>query len=213
MPDAPAQLSPLDAMIASELPGLGEYALPVPCEDAELERLPVHTAERFRTAEPKLYAIACALFFGERMSVLPICKALRISQHTLLNIVAREMRGATAEAWRQDLVSRLRVGGTLAVSALTNLMVDEDAVQVAGIKGVAMATRELAHAHELLNGRPTDRREITQATSDDDAARAYLARVKRPETIDCGGEKGEASREADPRGEATEVDAGEVQHD
>jgi hypothetical protein len=210
VPDAITQITPLDQMIASELPGLGEYQLPTPCKDKELERLPVHTAERFRAAEPKTYAIAVALFFGERMSILPICKALRISPHTLLNIIAREMRGATAEAWRSDLLSRLRVGGTLAISALTNLLMDDDSVQIAGIKGVAMAQRELSHAHELLSGRPTDRRESVSPLSTKRQADDYISRLKPAEAMDCGADNSGASREV---GEQLDDGQAEVQHD
>ena len=211
MPDAALQITPLDQMIASELPGLGEYQLPRPCEDADLERLPVHTAARFRAAEPKLYAIAVALFFGEdRMGFFPICKALRISPHTLGNVVASEMSGSTAEAWRKDLLSRLRVGGTLAVSALTTLLSDNDAVSYAGVKGVATALKEMTHAHELLSGRPTDRRESVSPLSTKRQADDYISRLQPAEAMDCDADNSGASREVV---ELSEDDQSEVQHD
>lgn len=212
MPDSDA-ISPLDMMIAQQLPGMGEHALPAPCDDAELDRLPVHTATRVRKSEPARYALAVGLFFGERMSVRQICRYARMSPHTLAQIILEEMKGRTAEQWKDDLLERLKLGGTLAASALVGLLMDEDAVQIAGIKGVATAIREQAHAHELLSGRPTDRRENLTGASDEAAAKAYLARMPIAEQIDSGAEKGEASREGEEAGSVGEGEEVEVLHD
>lgn len=212
MPDS-ADISPLDMMIAQQLPGMGEHALPAPCDDAELDRLPVHTATRVRESDPARYALAVGLFFGERMSVRQICRFARMSPHTLSQIILEEMKGRTAEQWKDDLLERLKLGGTLAASALVGLLMDEDAVQIAGIKGVATAIREQAHAHELLSGRPTDRRETLTGASDEVAARAYLARMTNAAPIDSGAENGEASREGAAAGSVGEGEYVEVLHD
>ena len=204
----PEQATALDMMLAQQLPGMGEHALPAPCDDEELERLPVHTAARIRDSEPARYALAVALFFGERMGVRQICRYARMSPHTLQAIILAESAGRTAEQWRNDLLERMRVGGTLAASALTGLLMDEEAVQYAGIKGVATALREYAHAHELMSGRPTDRREVQAATSDDDAARAYLAKITP--AMDSEGKNKVGSRGVEVDAEAIN---GEVLHD
>lgn len=207
--------TPLDIMIAQQLPGMGEHALPAPCDDEELDRLPVHTAVRVRDSEPARYALAVGLFFGERMGIRQICRYARMSPHTLAQIILAEMRGRTADEWRSDLLERLRLGGTLAASAMVGLMMDGDAVGSAGIKGVATAMREIAHAHELMSGRPTDRREVGPPANDEAAARAYLAKISVP--MDSAVENGDGSREdeegaeaADPVADLAEV---EVQHD
>lgn len=211
MPD-----SPLDIMISSQLPGLGECALPSPCEDAELERLPVHTAERLRSADPARYAQAAALFFGCGLGVREICRVLRLSPHTLGMIITAESNGRTADQWRSELCASLRAVGSLSASAMRDLLLDQDAVEIAGIKGVATAIDKIAHAHELLSGRPTDRRESVPRASQEDAATAYLAALKSPRTIeqmDCEGGKEEGPRGEDEADEAGEVPDDEVRHD
>ena len=205
--------TPLDVMLASQLPGLGEFALPAPCEDAELERLPVHTAARLRATEPARYAQAAALFFGCGLGVREICRVLRLSPHTLGMIIVAESNGRTAEQWRGELCANLRAVGTLSASAMRDLLLDQDAVEIAGIKGVATAIDKVAHAHELLSGRPTDRRENLAKPSQADAATAYLAALQTATEVkpmDYAGEKEEG-----PRGEDAEAEAGEsgAEHD
>lgn len=212
MPDAD-DISPLDMMIAQQLPGMGDYALPEPCDDAELERLPVHTASRLAATDPARYAMAAALFFGGGLGVRMICKTLRLSPHTLGALISAESKGLTAERWRNDQASDLRVVVMLASSALKELLLDPDAVDLAGIKGVATLLDKATHAHELLSGRPTDRRENLTGASDEAAAKAYLARMPIAEQIDSGAEKGEASREGEEAGSVGEGEEVEVLHD
>lgn len=213
MPD-PA--TPLDVMIASQLPGLGECALPAPCEDAELERLPVHTASRLRESDPARYAQAAALFFGCGLGIREICRVLRLSPHTLGMIITAESNGRTADQWRSELCASLRAVGSLSASAMRDLLLDQDAVEIAGIKGVATAIDKIAHAHELLDGRPTDRRENLAKPSTSDAATAYLAALKSATEVkpmDYAGGKEEVARAEDEADEAGEVPVDEVQHD
>lgn len=210
MPDAP---TPLDVMIAGQLPGLGECALPSPCEDAELERLPIHTASRLRESDPARYAQAAALFFGCGLGVREICRVLRLSPHTLGMIIVAESNGRTAEQWRAELCANLRAVGTLSASAMRDLLLDRDSVEIAGIKGVATAIDKVAHAHELLSGRPTDRRENLAKPSQADAADAYLAALQSATEIkpmDYAGEKEEGTRGEEAEAEA---DEGDAEHD
>lgn len=217
MPDALQTSTPLDLLIAQQLPGMGEYALPEPCDEEELERLPVHTASRLAAAEPARYALAAALFFGGGLGVRMICKTLRLSPHTLGALITAESRGITADRWRTEQSSDLRVVVMLASSALKELLLNPDAVDIAGIKGVATLLDKATHAHELLSGKLNPQANQVKQLSDEEAALAYVRAQRCAQTssipvqpMDCGTGKEEGSREG---ARATGDDGGEASHD
>lgn len=184
-------LSPLDAARASFLPGLAQEAMPVPCTDEELERIPVHTAERLLALEPERYALATALFFGCGLPHRMVCRVARLSPHTLTAIIRRESNSRTAEEWRQSMSGDLRALAAMAQSAAGELLADPEAVREGGLRGVATILRELTHAHELLAGRMPG-----QASSKAPSADDYLAAMREAHGQSIVGEEIQGSREA-----------------
>ena len=178
--------SPLDRVRAALLPGMESEVLPAPCSDEDVERFPRHTAERLLELHPDRYALATALFFGcPTLSGRQICKIVRISPHSLAEIIRREESGRTAAEWSRSAASRLRALADMAMSVAGDLMSDEDAVRDAGLKGVASILRESTHAHALIEGRLPGQSSKAPA----DGAEDYVESIRRAQaqSIPAGG--------------------------
>jgi hypothetical protein len=146
MPDSLLDRAPM-------LPGIRLDDLPAPLTDEQLEALPQHTAARLFELDEARYRLAVALFFGEGMGVRNVCRVCHISCHTLQAIVRRESGSTTADEWRKVCKSDLRATMHLIRSRIDELLQNDEAVKVAGLKGLATLLREHVHAHELLDQR------------------------------------------------------------
>jgi hypothetical protein len=151
------------------LPGISDEDLPAPISDEAIQQLPTYTAARLFELDEKRYRLAVALFFGEGLSFRGVCRVCRISCHTLQAIVRRESNGQTAEEWRKVASADIRASMYMIQRRIDELLLDDEAVKAAGLKGLATLEREHTHAHELLNQRLPGQGEGAKLTEEQQA--------------------------------------------
>jgi hypothetical protein len=158
----------------------------------EMERRGEFTAERLMESRPTIYrAIVDGL--GQGLGVRQLCRAYRVSHHTVAAVMARE--SSAVATLKERTVSVLRTFGRLAADRLL------DEVDQIPIQTLPIALGIAVEKAELLAGGATSRIEHTESgPTHDDYLRMISGKVIEAEVIPVIGFQGEevAQKSADP---------------
>ena len=158
----------------------------------EMERRGEFTAERLMESRPTIYrAIVDGL--GQGLGVRQLCRAYRVSHHTVAAVMARE--ASAVATLKERTVSVLRTFGRLAADRLL------DEVDQIPIQSLPIALGIAVEKAELLAGGATSRIEHTESgPTHDDYLRMISGKVIEAEIIPVIGFQGEevAQKSADP---------------
>jgi hypothetical protein len=170
----------------------------------EMERRGEFTAERLMESRPTIYrAIVDGL--GQGLGVRQLCRAYRVSHHTVAAVMARE--SAAVATLKERTVSVLRTFGRLAADRLL------DEVDQIPIQSLPIALGIAVEKAELLAGGATSRIEHTESgPTHEDYIRMISGKVIEAEIIPAIGFQGGevAQKEADP-GAAVQAGGAAVQ--
>jgi hypothetical protein len=157
----------------------------------EMERRGEFTAERLMESRPTIYrAIVDGL--GQGLGVRQLCRAYRVSHHTVAAVMARESQAVAT--LKERTVSVLRTFGRLAADRLL------DEVDQIPIQSLPIALGIAVEKAELLAGGATSRIEHTESgPTHEDYIRMISGNVIEAELVQEIGFKGEevAQKEAD----------------
>ena len=157
----------------------------------EMERRGEFTAERLMESRPTIYrAIVDGL--GQGLGVRQLCRAYRVSHHTVSAVMARE--SAAVATLKERTVATLRTFGRLAADRLL------DEVDQIPIQSLPIALGIAVEKAELLAGGATSRIEHTESgPTHEDYIRMISGKVIEAETVPAIGFQGEevAQKEAD----------------
>jgi hypothetical protein len=157
----------------------------------EMERRGEFTAERLMESRPTIYrAIVDGL--GQGLGVRQLCRAYRVSHHTVAAVMARE--SSAVATLKERTVSVLRTFGRLAADRLL------DEVDQIPIQSLPIALGIAVEKAELLAGGATSRIEHTESgPTHDDYLRMISGKVIEAEVIATGFQGEEvAQKSADP---------------
>jgi hypothetical protein len=170
----------------------------------EMERRGEFTAERLMESRPTIYrAIVDGL--GQGLGVRQLCRAYRVSHHTVAAVMARE--SAAVATLKERTVSVLRTFGRLAADRLL------DEVDQIPIQSLPIALGIAVEKAELLAGGATSRIEHTESgPTHEDYLRMISGKVIEAEIIPAIGFQGGevAQKSADP-GAAVQAGGAAVQ--
>jgi hypothetical protein len=170
----------------------------------EMERRGEFTAERLMESRPTIYrAIVDGL--GQGLGVRQLCRAYRVSHHTVAAVMARE--SAAVATLKERTVSVLRTFGRLAADRLL------DEVDQIPIQSLPIALGIAVEKAELLAGGATSRIEHTESgPTHEDYIRMISGKVIEAEIIPAIGFQGGevAQKSADP-GAAVQAGGAAVQ--
>lgn len=165
----------------------------------EMERRGEFTAERLMESRPTIYqAIVDGL--GQGLGVRQLCRAYRVSHHTVAAVMARESQAVAT--LKERTVATLRTFGRLAADRLL------DEVDQIPIQSLPIALGIAVEKAELLSGGATSRIEHAESgPTHEDYLRMISGKVIEAEVLPATGLQGEevAQKEADP---AAAVQAG-----
>ena len=154
-------------------------------EDAnqEMERRGEFTAERLMESRPTIYrAIVDGL--GQGLGVRQLCRAYRVSHHTVSAVMARESQAVAT--LKERTVATLRTFGRLAADRLL------DEVDQIPIQSLPIALGIAVEKAELLAGGATSRIEHTESgPTHEDYIRMISGKVIEAETVPVIGLEGE----------------------
>ena len=156
-----------------------------------MERRGEFTAERLMESRPTIYrAIVDGL--GQGLGVRQLCRAYRVSHHTVAAVMARESQAVAT--LKERTVSVLRTFGRLAADRLL------DEVDQIPIQSLPIALGIAVEKAELLSGGATSRIEHSESgPTHDDYLRMIGGKVIEAEVVPIGFEGEEApQKEADP---------------
>jgi hypothetical protein len=158
----------------------------------EMERRGEFTAERLMESRPTIYrAIVDGL--GQGLGVRQLCRAYRVSHHTVAAVMARE--SAAVATLKERTVSVLRTFGRLAADRLL------DEVDQIPIQSLPIALGIAVEKAELLSGGATSRIEHADSgPTHEDYLRMIQGKVIEAELVSATGFQGEevAQKSADP---------------
>jgi hypothetical protein len=158
----------------------------------EMERRGEFTAERLMESRPTIYrAIVDGL--GQGLGVRQLCRAYRVSHHTVAAVMARE--SAAVATLKERTVSVLRTFGRLAADRLL------DEVDQIPIQSLPIALGIAVEKAELLSGGATSRIEHAESgPTHEDYLRIIQGKVIEAEVLPATGFEGEEApqKEADP---------------
>jgi hypothetical protein len=158
----------------------------------EMERRGEFTAERLMESRPTIYrAIVDGL--GQGLGVRQLCRAYRVSHHTVAAVMARE--SAAVATLKERTVSVLRTFGRLAADRLL------DEVDQIPIQSLPIALGIAVEKAELLSGGATSRIEHADSgPTHEDYLRMISGKVIEAELVPATGFEGEEApqKEADP---------------
>lgn len=149
----------------------------------EMERRGEFTAERLMESRPTIYrAIVDGL--GQGLGVRQLCRAYRVSHHTVAAVMARESQAVATQ--KERTVSVLRTFGRLAADRLL------DEVDQIPIQSLPIALGIAVEKAELLAGGATSRIEHTESgPTHDDYLRMISGKVIEAEIVQDTGFQGE----------------------
>jgi hypothetical protein len=158
----------------------------------EMERRGEFTAERLMESRPTIYrAIVDGL--GQGLGVRQLCRAYRVSHHTVAAVMARESQAVAT--LKERTVSVLRTFGRLAADRLL------DEVDQIPIQSLPIALGIAVEKAELLSGGATSRIEHADSgPTHEDYLRMISGKVIDAEVVPAIGFQGEevAQKSADP---------------
>jgi hypothetical protein len=157
----------------------------------EMERRGEFTAERLMESRPTIYrAIVDGL--GQGLGVRQLCRAYRVSHHTVAAVMARESQAVAT--LKERTVSVLRTFGRLAADRLL------DEVDQIPIQSLPIALGIALEKAELLSGGATSRIEHAESgPTHEDYLRIIQGKVIEAEVVPIGFQGEEvAQKEADP---------------
>jgi hypothetical protein len=158
----------------------------------EMERRGEFTAERLMESRPTIYK-ALVDGLGQGLGVRQLCRAYRVSHHTVAAVMARE--SAAVATLKERTVSVLRTFGRLAADRLL------DEVDQIPIQSLPIALGIAVEKAELLSGGATSRIEHAESgPTHEDYLRIIQGKVIEAEVLPATGFEGEevAQKEADP---------------
>jgi len=164
----------------------------------EMERRGEFTAERLMESRPTIYrAIVDGL--GQGLGVRQLCRAYRVSHHTVAAVMARESQAVAT--LKERTVSVLRTFGRLAADRLL------DEVDKIPIQSLPIALGIAVEKAELLAGGATSRIEtIESGPTHDDYLRMISGRVIEAELVPATGLEGEeVAQKGDEAGAAAAI--------
>jgi hypothetical protein len=169
----------------------------------EMERRGEFTAERLMESRPTIYR-ALVDGLGQGLGVRQLCRAYRVSHHTVAAVMARESQAVAT--LKERTVSVLRTFGRLAADRLL------DEVDQIPIQSLPIALGIAVEKAELLAGGATSRIEHTESgPTHDDYIRMISGKVIEAEVVPIGLEGEEvAQKSADP-GAAVQAGGAAVQ--
>jgi hypothetical protein len=169
----------------------------------EMERRGEFTAERLMESRPTIYR-ALVDGLGQGLGVRQLCRAYRVSHHTVAAVMARESQAVAT--LKERTVSVLRTFGRLAADRLL------DEVDQIPIQSLPIALGIAVEKAELLAGGATSRIEHTESgPTQDDYIRMIRGKVIEAEVVPIGLEGEEvAQKSADP-GAAVQAGGAAVQ--
>ncbi len=157
-----------------------------------MEKRGEFTAERLMESRPTIYK-ALVDGLGQGLGVRQLCRAYRVSHHTVAAVMARESQAVAT--LKERTVSVLRTFGRLAADRLL------DEVDQIPIQSLPIALGIAVEKAELLAGGATSRIEHTESgPTHEDYIRMISGNVIEAELVQEIGFKGEevAQKEADP---------------
>jgi hypothetical protein len=158
----------------------------------EMERRGEFTAERLMESRPMIYK-ALVDGLGQGLGVRQLCRAYRVSHHTVAAVMARE--SAAVATLKERTVSVLRTFGRLAADRLL------DEVDQIPIQSLPIALGIAVEKAELLSGGATSRIEHADSgPTHEDYLRMISGKVIEAELVPATGFKGEevAQKSDDP---------------
>jgi len=158
----------------------------------EMERRGEFTAERLMESRPTIYK-ALVDGLGQGLGVRQLCRAYRVSHHTVAAVMARE--SAAVATVKERTVSVLRTFGRLAADRLL------DEVDQIPIQSLPIALGIAVEKAELLSGGATSRIEHAESgPTHEDYLRMIQGKVIDAELVPATGLEGEeaSQKEADP---------------
>jgi hypothetical protein len=158
----------------------------------EMERRGEFTAERLMDSRPTIYR-ALVDGLGQGLGVRQLCRAYRVSHHTVAAVMARE--SAAVATLKERTVSVLRTFGRLAADRLL------DEVDQIPIQSLPIALGIAVEKAELLSGGATSRIEHADSgPTHEDYLRMIGGKVIEAELVPATGFEGEevAQKSADP---------------
>jgi hypothetical protein len=157
----------------------------------EMERRGEFTAERLMESRPTIYR-ALVDGLGQGLGVRQLCRAYRVSHHTVAAVMARE--SVAVATLKERTVSVLRTFGRLAADRLL------DEVDQIPIQSLPIALGIAVEKAELLAGGATSRIEHTESgPTHEDYIRMISGKVIEAEVVPIGFKGGEvAQKSADP---------------
>ena len=170
----------------------------------EMERRGEFTAERLMESRPTIYrAIVDGL--GQGLGVRQLCRAYRVSHHTVAAVMARE--SAAVATLKERTVSVLRTFGRLAADRLL------DEVDQIPIQSLPIALGIAVEKAELLAGGATSRIEHTESgPTHEDYIRMISGKVIEAEVVPVIGlEGGEVAQKGADPGAAVQAGGAAVQ--
>lgn len=119
--------------------------------DAEIDRrFPESTGANLKSSNPRLYDVAARLFFEFGFSQREIAVICQISRMTVAAIVRAEQGGLEAVSRRTARLRRLRGASEMALARLEGLLNSPEALERAGISGVAGALKVINEVADKL---------------------------------------------------------------
>lgn len=119
--------------------------------DEEIDRrYPKNTGANLKTTNPRLYAVACRLYFEYAFSQREIAVMCRVSRATVAAMVEAEQDAGTSIVQRKARLTRLRRLQEQTFARLEGLMANEQEVRRAGIVAVAQVWERIKHAGDEL---------------------------------------------------------------
>jgi hypothetical protein len=158
----------------------------------EMERRGEFTAERLMESRPTIYK-ALVDGLGQGLGVRQLCRAYRVSHHTVAAVMARESNAIATV--KERTVSVLRTFGRLAADRLL------DEVDQIPIQSLPIALGIAVEKAELLSGGATSRIEHAESgPTHEDYLRLISGKVIEAELVPATGLEGEevAQKSADP---------------
>ena len=148
----------------------------------EMERRGEFTAERLMESRPTIYrAIVDGL--GQGLGVRQLCRAYRVSHHTIAAVMSRESQAVAT--LKERTVSVLRTFGRLAADRLL------DEVDQIPIQSLPIALGIAVEKAELLSGGATSRIEHIEGPTHEDYMKLITGQVIEAEILPATGLSGE----------------------
>jgi len=116
------------------------------------------TGERLYNNHPEKYRAVLALL-AEGLSVRAVCKALKVSHHTVLAVRQRE--ASTIATLKERIATLAADGAKLCVEAIIERLFDDEALKKISARDLSIIAGVLIDKGQLLSGGVTSRVEVT----------------------------------------------------